>query len=85
MDSRQWKEGVFVVVLASMDLRECHRVATPGDFMFRQYVIRKGHGHEAIYNIVKGTETCHRSSLFKCLPVQLRQQLSDTSCPGIIA
>ena len=85
LDSSQWKEGVFLVVLASMDLTECHRIAIPGDPMCGLYVIRKGHDHEAIYYFVKKTETGHRSSLFKCLPVQLRQQLSDTSCPGIMA
>ena len=53
LDSSQCKEGVFVVVLASMDLTACHRVAIPGDPMCRLYVIRKGNGHESIYNFVK--------------------------------
>ena len=29
LDNCQWKEGVFVVVLASMNLMECHRMAIP--------------------------------------------------------
>ena len=29
LDSCQWKEGVFIVVLASMNLTECHRMAIP--------------------------------------------------------
>ena len=52
----QWKEVVFVVVLNIMDLTDCHRVAIPEDPMCGQYAIRKGHGHEAIYNFVKETE-----------------------------
>ena len=43
----------FVVVLASMDLTDCHREAIPGDPICGLYVIRKGHGHEAIYYFVK--------------------------------
>ena len=37
-------------------------------------ILEKGHGHEAIHNFVKVTETGHRLSLFKCLPAQLVQQ-----------
>ena len=29
LDSCQWKEGVFIVVLASMNLTEYHRMAIP--------------------------------------------------------
>ena len=29
LDNRQWKEGVFIVVLASMNLTECRRKAIP--------------------------------------------------------
>ena len=43
-----------------MDLTECHRMAIPRDPMCGLYVVRKGHGHEAIYNIVEETETDHR-------------------------
>ena len=64
----------IVVVLACMDLTECHRVTIPGDPVRGLYVIRKGHGHETIYNFVEETETGHGSSLFKDLSVQLRQQ-----------
>ena len=69
-----WKERVFIVVLASMNLTECHRMAIPGDPMCGLHVVRKGHGHQAIYNFVEEAETGHRSSLFKGLPVQLRLQ-----------
>ena len=51
LDSSQWKEGVFVVVLASMDLTECHRMAIPGDPLRGLYVVRKGHGLVAIYKM----------------------------------
>ena len=67
-----------------MNLTECHGMAISGDPMSGLYVFRKGHSHEAVYNFVEETETGHRSSLFKGLPVQLRQQCSDTSCSGII-
>ena len=40
-----------------MDLTDCHRVAIPGDPMCGLYVIRKGHGHEDIYNFLKETAT----------------------------
>ena len=36
-----------------MDLTECHRIAIPRDPMCGLYVVRKWHGHEAIYNIVE--------------------------------
>ena len=35
-----------------MDLTECHRMAIPRDPMCVLYVARKGHGHEAIYNLI---------------------------------
>ena len=73
-----WEEGVFVAILTSMNLTECHGMAISGDPMCGLYVVRKGHSHEAVYNFVEETETGHRSSLFKGLPVQLRQQCSDT-------
>ena len=68
------EEGVFIVVLASMNLMECHRVAIPGYPMCGLYVVRKGHSHQAIYNFIEEAETGHRSSFFKDLPVQLRLQ-----------
>ena len=64
-----------------MDLTECHRMEIPRDPMCGLYVIKNGHGYEAIYNLVKETETGHRLPHFKCLPVQL----SETSCTDIIA
>ena len=36
-----------------MDLTECHRMAKHKDPMCGLYVIRKGHGHKAIYSLVK--------------------------------
>ena len=33
LDNDQWKERVFIVVLASMNLTECHRMTIPGDPM----------------------------------------------------
>ena len=74
LDNGQWKERVFIVVLASMNLTECHRMAIPGDPMCGLHVVRKGHCHRAIYKFVEEAETGHRSSLFKGLPVQLRLQ-----------
>ena len=74
LDNGQWKERVFIVVLASMNLTECHRMAIPGDPMCGLHVVRKGHDHQAIYYFVEEAETGHRSSLFKGLPVQLRLQ-----------
>ena len=38
------------------------------------HVVRKGDGHQAIYNCVEESEMGHRSSLFNGLPVQLRLQ-----------
>ena len=36
LDNGQWKERVFIVVLTSMNLTECHRMAIPGDPMCSQ-------------------------------------------------
>ena len=69
MDNCQWKEVVYAVVLASINLMECHRIAIPGDPMCGLHVVRKGHRHEAIYNFVEEAEKGHRSSLFKGFPV----------------
>ena len=33
LDNGKWEERVFIVVLASMNLTECHRMAIPGDPM----------------------------------------------------
>ena len=74
LDNSQWKEGLFVVILASMNLTECHRVVISGNPMCGMYVVGKGHSHEAVYDFVEETEPCHRSSLTKGLPAQLRQQ-----------
>ena len=68
-----------------MDWTECHRVAIPGDYMCGLHVIRKERSHGTIYNFVKETDTGYRSSLFKCVPVLLRQQFSDTNCSDINA
>ena len=57
-----------------MNLTECHRVAMSGNPMCGLYVVGKGHSHEAVYDFVEENETGHRSSLFKGLPAQLRQQ-----------
>ena len=57
LDNSQWKEGQFVVILASMNLTECHRVAISGNPMCGLYVVGKGHSHEAVYDLVKETET----------------------------
>ena len=65
LDNGQWKEGVFIVVLARMNLTDCHRMAIPGDHMCGLDEVRKGHGHQAIYNFVDEAETGHGSSLFK--------------------
>ena len=61
------KLQLFVVIIASMNLTKCHRMAIPGDPMCGLHVIRKGHSHEAIYNFVEEAETG-----LKGLPVQLR-------------
>ena len=86
LDKSQWEEGVFIAILTSMNLTECHGMAISGDPMCELYVhvARKGHNHEAVYDFVKETETDHISSLFKGLPIQLRQQCSDTNCSGKI-
>ena len=52
-----------------MNLMECHGMAISGDPMCGLYVVRKGHSHEAVYDFVEETETGHRSSLFKGMPV----------------
>ena len=49
-------------------------MAISGDPMCGLYVVRKGLGHQAIYNFVEEAETGHRMPLFKGLPVQLRLQ-----------
>ena len=72
LDNSKWKEGVFVVILASMNLTECHRVAKSENPMCWLYVVGKGHSHEAVSNFVEETEMGHRLSLFKGLPVLLR-------------
>ena len=74
LDNSQRKEGVFIVVLASMNLTECHRMAIHGDSMCGLHVVRKGHGHQAIYNFIEEAEMGHRSPFFKGLQVQLRMQ-----------
>ena len=51
-----------------------NRMAIPGDPMCGLHVVRKGHGHQAIYNFVEEAEMGHRSSLSKGLPVLLRLQ-----------
>ena len=56
-DNSQWNEGVFVLILASMNLTERHRVAKSGNPMRGLYVVGKGHSHESVYNFVEETET----------------------------
>ena len=51
LDNNQWK-GVFVAILASMNLTEWHGMAISGDPMCGLYVVRKGHSHEAVYDSV---------------------------------
>ena len=41
----QWKVGVLVIVLASMDLPESHRVAKSGDPMIGLYVVWDGYSY----------------------------------------
>ena len=84
LHNSQRKEGVFIGILASVNLTKCHWMAVPGYPMSGLGILGKGHGHEAIPNFVKETETGHRSFLFKCLPAQLVQQWSDAGCSGII-
>ena len=74
LDNGQWKEGAFIIVFASMNLTECHRMALPGDPMCGLHEVRKGHDHKSIYNIIEEAQTGHRSSIFKGLPVQLKLQ-----------
>ena len=70
--STGWKE--YSVVLASMKLTECHRMAIPGDPMCGLHIVRKGYVHQAIYNFIEEAEAGHRSFILKGLPVQLRLQ-----------
>ena len=84
LHNSQRKEGVFIGILVRVNLTKCHWMAVPGYPMSGLDIHGKGHGHEAIYNFVKETETGHISSLFKCLPAQLVQQWSDAGCSGII-
>ena len=84
LDNSQRKEGILIEILASVNLTECREMEISGYPMSGLVVIGKRHGHEAIYYFGKETETDQWSSLFKCLPVQLVQQWSDTSRPGII-
>ena len=57
-----WKEGIFIVVLANMNLTECHRMSIPGDPMCGLHIVMKGRGHQAIYNFIEEAETCHSLS-----------------------
>ena len=43
------------------NLTEFHRIVMPRDPMCGPHVVRKGHGHEAIYKFIEETETGHRS------------------------
>ena len=42
---RQWKEGVLVLVLASMYLPESHRAVVSGDPMIGLYVVWDGYSY----------------------------------------
>ena len=57
------KKEYFIVVLASMNLMECHRMAICREPMCG-HVDRKGHSHESVYNFVEEAEraTDHLSS-----------------------
>ena len=57
LDNSQWKEGVFVAILTSMNLTECHGMAISGDPLCGLGVVRKGHSHKAVYDFVEETET----------------------------
>ena len=48
LDNTQWKEGVFVAIVISMNLTKCHGMAISGDPMCGLYVVGKGHSHEAV-------------------------------------
>ena len=48
------------------------------------HIVGKGPSHQAIYNFIEEAEMGHISSSFMGLPVQLRQQLSDTIRHGAI-
>ena len=80
----QRKEGIFIGILASVNLTKCHWMAVPGYHISGLDILGKGHGHYAIHNFVKEIETGHRSSLFKCLSAQPVQQWGDSGCSGII-
>ena len=53
LDNCQWKECVFIVVLASMNLTEYHRMAIPRDPMCGLHIVRKEHSHQAIYKFIE--------------------------------
>ena len=55
LDNCQWKEEVFVVVLARMNLTECHRTAIPCDPMCGLHIVGKEHSHQAIYKFIEET------------------------------
>ena len=78
------RKGVFIGVLVIVNWTKCHWIAVPGYSMSGLDILGKGHGHEAIPNFVKETETGHRSSLFECLPAQPVHQWRDDDCSGII-
>ena len=82
LDNCQWKEGVFIEVLACMNLTEWHRMAIPWDPINGLHIVGKERGHQAIYKVIEEVEAGHRSSPFKDLPVQLRLQWSDTIRSG---
>ena len=56
LDNCQWKEGVFIVVLASMNLMEFHRTAIPLDPMCGLHIVGKEHSHQAIYKFIEEAE-----------------------------
>ena len=66
LDNCQWKEGVFIVVLASMNLTECHTMTIPWDPMCGLHIVPKEHNHQAIYKFIEEAEACHRSSARVC-------------------
>ena len=59
LDNSQGKAGIFIGILASVNLTECHRMAISG---YPMGGVRDG--NYAIYNFIEETETGLISSLF---------------------
>ena len=81
LDNSQWKEGILIGILTSVNLTDCHGMTIFGYPLSGPDVIGK---HKAIYYFIKETKMRHWLSLFRCLPAQLVQQWRDASHSGII-